>query len=464
MLELVDIALDNPATSTDWGLVGVEIDDASVCRKLPRLLGSVGRHREYARAAMERLWRLGRDDVRPTNANPDHPLRLLRDLGGYDMGAEHHQALIDLVAHRAAATDVDDHANSPLDLLGALLVRDGMRTRWQRFELKIFDYLVSIEKTERWRAQVRALLIDRTLHGSPRQRVVAAMLFEEALRLPFGAAADGASAEVVDKWHADKLRLLDAIEEIAAGMPDPMVRAALARALRRHVEHDRHPPTQERAARLLQVLEDDEAWLLAAIAWPWELFEEQAVNVRDRRIAALLADLCGDGEALGKFLERLFGEIVERGLADAPSAERAVWLLLQDSGAAYAEGLWKWGLEHAEGSVAALAPMALGVVRERRGQVDKELSGAVESGDAAVRRLAANYISAGVWLAEPTATELEALDRLAGDEDSQVRKTISTSLPSRRPSSSWPLLNRASSWLPSSPSTATSWCSPSPLR
>ncbi|MBS1885618.1 MAG: ATP-binding protein [Actinobacteria bacterium] len=429
ILELVDTALGDPATTTNWDFASLEIDDNSVLQKLPALLGSVGRHRDFVWPAMDRLWRLGRDDVRRTSSHADHPLRLLRELGGYDMGPEHHQALIDLVAERSSADDVDDHANSPLDLLGAILDRDGTRTRWEGRGLEIHPYLVSIERTERWRSQVRALIVDRALHGSPRQRVVAAKLFEEALRLPFGAAADSVREEVVAEWHADKLRLLDAIGEIVGGTSDPMVRAALAKTLRRHAEDDRHQATRERAAKLLEALGDDEAWLLGAIAWPFELLDERAVDARNRRLATILADRCKDGDALGAFLEQMLGEIVERRLADAPSAEGAVLLLLHDSGAAYAEGLWGWGLTHPDGPVASLAPMALAVVRADRGQVDEELSGAAASGDAAVRRLAANYISAGSWLGDPTATELQILDRLSRDDDPRVRGTISSSLP-----------------------------------
>ena len=429
MLELVDRALEDPAVATDWGFVGVEIDDASVRRKLPALLGAIGRHRGYARAAMERLWKLGRDDVRPTHSHPDHPLRLLRELGGYGMSPEHHQALIDLVTKWAAADDVNDHAASPLELLDALLARDGMRTRMDGFELRIFNYPVSTEKTERWRAQVRALLVDQTLRGSPRQRVVAAKLFEEALRLPFGAAAAAAGEDIVAEWHADKLKLLDAIEEIAKAGAEPMVRAALAKALRLHAEHDNFPASRERAAALLEAVEDDETWLLGAIAWPWEVLDWAEVEARDRRLAAMLANRCEEGKALGAFLEKTLGEIIRRKLTDSPAVERPVLFLLQDSTTAYAEGLWEWGLAHADGPVAPLASLALTALRRDRGQVDADLDTAANSHDMAVRRLAAQYLSSTDWAANPTATEIEAFERLARDADPHVRRLISTSLP-----------------------------------
>jgi hypothetical protein len=429
MLELVDMALADPARATDWDFVGIKIDDDSVRSKLPALLGSVGRHRGHARAAMERLWTLGRNDLRPRHSHPDHPLRLLRELGGYGMSPEHHQALIDLVGTLVVAEDVDDHANSPLELLEELLERDGMRTRMEGFELKIIDYWVSMEKTECWRVQVRALLVHQALHGSLRQRVVAARLFEPALRLPFGTAAATAGEDIVAEWHTDKLRLFDAIGEIVKGAPELPVRAALAKALRLHAEHDSHPASRARAAALLGAVEDDEAWLLGAIAWPWEIFELAEVEARDRRLAAMLADRCEDGQALGAFLEETLTEIVETKLSDNPAAGGPVLSLLQDAPAVYAEGFWRWGVEHSDGPVAPLAWMALVVLRGERGQVDAELEGAVRSDDATVRRIAAQYLGSPEWAKDPTPTETAALGQLAGDEDSQVRNLISTSLP-----------------------------------
>ncbi|MBA3866176.1 MAG: hypothetical protein H0X42_07505 [Solirubrobacterales bacterium] len=345
------------------------------------------------------------------------------------MSPEHHQALIDLVSRLVVAEDIDDHANSPLELLEELLERDGMRTRMDGFELKFLNYWVSTEKTERWRVQVRGLLVGQALHGSPRQRVMAARLFEPALRLPFGAATVTAGADVVAEWHADKLRLLDAVGEIVECAPEPMVRVALAKALRLHSEHDSHVASRERAAALLEAVEDDEAWLLGAIAWPWEIFEPAEVEARDRRLAVMLADRCEDGRALGAFLEQTLTEIVETKLSDNPAVGGPVLSLLQDATAIYAESLWKWGIGHAGGPVAPLAWMALAVLRAERGDVDADLEGAVKSDDAAVRRIAAQYLGSADWASDPTPTEIAALERLAGDEDPRVRNLISTSLP-----------------------------------
>ncbi len=103
VLALVDIALNDPARTTDWGPIGVQIDDASLRSRLSPLLQAVGQHREHVRAAMDRLWLLARDDERETNPHPEHGLRVLRELGGYDFGPAHHEALLGLVELPAVA-------------------------------------------------------------------------------------------------------------------------------------------------------------------------------------------------------------------------------------------------------------------------------------------------------------------------------------------------------------------------
>jgi hypothetical protein len=231
VLEMVDRALAQPARTSDWSSFSVQIDDVSVRLKLPVLLTTVGRHPHHARAAMERLWLLGRDDVRPTSSHPQHPVRVRRELGGYDMGPDHRQALIDLVAQQAAATQVNNHRVSPLTVLDALLARDGMRTRMVGLKGQITSYWVRTEATEPWRAQVRALLVQQALHGTARQRVVAAGMFDTALRVP--PSGDEPVPEVIlEEWRADQLRLLDTVRQIAEASTDPAVRAKLAQGHR----------------------------------------------------------------------------------------------------------------------------------------------------------------------------------------------------------------------------------------
>lgn len=427
VLDLVDRALATPAATSDWSPFSVQIDDDSVRRKLPVLLGPVGRHRDHARVAMDRLWILGRDDVRETHAFSEHPLRVIRRLGGYDFGAAHHQALIDLVSLEVAAPAVDDHAVSPLSLLEALLEREGTRTRWVDRGLQIDSFFVPTEATEPWRAQVRELLVEQALRGTPRQRVAAARMFDDALRLPYRTPGGPASDAIREEWRLDQLRLLEAVMQIARGSDDPAVRAQLAQALGFHAEHEAWDDVRQIANALLELLSGEEEELLTAVAAPWDILDDDKKAERERRVAALLVDRCADGEALAEYLHELLADIVARGMSDNPSVDAVVFHVLQDS-PRYAEGLWEWSIVHPDAPVASVSSMALGTLRAGGEDVQLQLEQTGRSDQPSIRRLAASYLCRGAWFKDPSATELELLSELSNDDDPRVRSIISITL------------------------------------
>jgi hypothetical protein len=53
---------------------------------IPRLLARLAWHEDYAERCAGILWTLGRDDQRALNPHPEHPLRVLQDILGYEDG------------------------------------------------------------------------------------------------------------------------------------------------------------------------------------------------------------------------------------------------------------------------------------------------------------------------------------------------------------------------------------------
>ena len=326
VLELVDIVLDAPARTTDWGVVGVQIDDASVRAKLPSLLRTIAHHPSHAQAAMERLWLLARDDERVTHSHPDHALRVLHDVGGFDFGATHHDAILDLVEAELAKPEMSSHPNSPLLLLGALLAREGTRSRSVGLEWRMSAYFVDPASVRPWRDRVRRILRNQAINGEPRERTVAAKLFEEALRLPHGYFGRAVPADVRDAWRADQEATLDVIEEVAQATHDTAVRVSLVHALDWHAAHEPWEDLSAHAAELIQQLQveaDDE--ILAAIARPWDLLEEEDKNARDERVAGRLVARfdSGGGGGMAHHLEDLLFQITDRRISDHPEPSAA---------------------------------------------------------------------------------------------------------------------------------------------
>lgn len=117
-LAFVRYAIDNPTDRLDTGLSDLEVamlklhpwsyDD--VLNELPALLRSVGYHLDHLPEALDLLWRLAEHDNREMNPHPDHPMRVIRDLGELELGKPlpYNHAVIDAAERWLAKGGPDD--------------------------------------------------------------------------------------------------------------------------------------------------------------------------------------------------------------------------------------------------------------------------------------------------------------------------------------------------------------------
>lgn len=426
-LALVDVALTSPAEKTDWGLSDVHIDDRSVRTKLPVLLRAVGAHPRYAAAAMDRLWMLARDDTRPTNAFPEHPLRVLSELGGYNAGAEQRNALLDFVERRLADDDVDDYPNSPLPLVGVVLRREGSSTRSSGLAIHFRPHFLDPHKTRGWRERVRRILVEEALGSSRRGRALAAKLFDDALRPAIGQFGVGVSDEIADAWHDDQMHILDAVEQIEQRSDDPLVRLLLRHAVDWHAAHSRWQDFSARARALLDALQGDAAETYAAIASPYDLLDEKEKTERDQRVAARLAAAHPTGADLAEAVEQLLERVaVSTAFEHADPGPVLYWLFT--SSPSHAREFFDWVLEHPDARVATAGAVAPTVLRRAGEDITERLRAAWTNDVAVLRRLAADYLNRGAWFDDPQPVELKLLDEMIADDDEIVRSITSTTV------------------------------------
>ena len=87
-LEIVEYTVRTPAMKPedpDWSKV-YEHTHSDVLRQLPTLLRQISYTLDFLPRCSNLLWGLGRDDNRDLNPNPDHAMRVLADLGSYEIG------------------------------------------------------------------------------------------------------------------------------------------------------------------------------------------------------------------------------------------------------------------------------------------------------------------------------------------------------------------------------------------
>ena len=423
VLRVVDIAMDEPCEPTAWIENETLADHDSVVLKVPRLLQNVARDPNLRRPAMDRLWILARTDVRDTNPNPDHPLRILQEIGGYQSSWLHHVALLDLMETQLSLEASSQFPVSPLVLSAPLLAREGMRTVANGFDWQMRSYFVDPSATHELRERIRRVLVEQCLASKPRDRTVAAKLFKDALDLPYGHFGRPVPDDEKNGWKSDQLATLEAIDQVGRETDDPLVRIELVKALQWHAKGGPWEDVTQRADSILAGLDRQEDEIYEAIAHPFDLLEEDDKEARDQRVADALVARFDSGSELADHLNKLMQEMKDRQATDHPEPDAVLKLVfVQDE--TLTAGFWRWSLEHPDAPGSTSAALAIESQRRSGRKVDSELEAAATSDDPTVRHKAAVYLASGCWFNDPSETELSVLERMAADDYPWVRKSI----------------------------------------
>ena len=78
--------IPRPNRKVQAGPKSYEDTHSDVLRQLPALLRQISYTLDYLPRCCNLLWELGRDDDRMPHSKPDHAIRVLTDLGGYEIG------------------------------------------------------------------------------------------------------------------------------------------------------------------------------------------------------------------------------------------------------------------------------------------------------------------------------------------------------------------------------------------
>jgi len=426
-LELCRLAIREPSRPSDIGL-GHQVDDADVREELPGLLRGVSAHLAHATEAMELLWTLGRGDGRPPHAHPDHPLRVLEELGDYRPGSRgQHEQLLALIERRLGAGDADEHHRSPLQLLDPVLKCEGTTVRSVGHAFQWGSYRVPPEAVAALRDRVRELLVREALGPSERRRPLAANILGGALRPSIGYFGQSVPREVHDAWEADEHATLDAIEQVAARSDDPHVRHELSAALEWLAEDGGPwPRVSERAAQILATLRDHDAELVSAISNPWDILDVDAQREWLGAVADRLMTQHDDGASLIAKLNAIYSRLAIPGApSDRAEPGPLVAALAQRSPECTREA-WDWIREHPDAPVAAVGEVLLHEMR-RAGATDvrEVCEAAASTGHPTMRRVVSGFLAGGSWFAEPEGWEEAALARQLSDPDPLAQRAAS---------------------------------------
>ncbi len=222
-------------------------------RKIPLLLERIALHERHLSDALDLLWVLARDDQRTRTDDHNHPLRVLRDLAGYDpeTPVHHYEIVIEAIERWTSDPRAENYQHSPLEVLEPLLAKTSMVTRSNPRSVQFQTFGVNPKTTRPVRERALAILENATKSRDARTlRHVIRLLGEVASR-PNNLMGRPLNEAELAAWHEERTTGLRILEILAGCTTDPLIHAELIDALRWHTQHERNPALRDHATRIV---------------------------------------------------------------------------------------------------------------------------------------------------------------------------------------------------------------------
>lgn len=216
-LDLATWAMENPCApvtaEVGFGLTHTWTD-TDVRHALAPVLRAAAHHPKLLPQAATLLWRLGRDDSRPTPQHPSHPLRILEELASYTRWGptEYQWILVAQVERWLARAPVTQSIHEPLKVLAPLLATDGHDEIWAptTWSLSFRPYVLEpAPEVLDMRSQVLDLAFAELGHPQLERASAALSLVGEALGLPRGGFGLMVSDAMREQWIPHLVSIVD---------------------------------------------------------------------------------------------------------------------------------------------------------------------------------------------------------------------------------------------------------------
>lgn len=150
-------------------------NNSNILEILPLLLKGVSYNIDYLPYCCELLWKLGKDDSRPTNLYPNHAVRILFDLAEYQYQYRkpikfNYKVFESIKGIILKEPDVLDHVNSPIDILAKFLEKETISNEFEGHEFIFKAFGISYKEIKPLRDEVILLL--ENISKSPKPKIV----------------------------------------------------------------------------------------------------------------------------------------------------------------------------------------------------------------------------------------------------------------------------------------------------
>jgi hypothetical protein len=283
-LPIVEFAIRHPSNSSGNKNLGniYKFTHTDISRAVPKVIQAIGYNIEYLPRCCDLLWELGRTDSSRPNSNLDSPMRILLDFAKYDIGKPVYvnRIVLDAVERWIKEPDCHSHTNSPLDILDALLAKEGMSSRSEGIKVLLQSFPVSGKNTKDLRERAIKLLEQCAQSESIGVVIRALHSLTETLRPPHGSLGRSTSGVEKSAWVKEDKRVLDIVSGIAHVRREPIVHVRIVRDLRWYTHHASSEIIRRKAKRVIQSIAENFEHLLTKALWynSWDWEEEDEDN------------------------------------------------------------------------------------------------------------------------------------------------------------------------------------------
>ena len=323
-LELIEYAMNNPSKKTDdapWTSI-YKYTHKDVLEALPGLLQGVAYNLDYMSRCCDILWQLGRDDERETGPRPEHAIRVLIDMAGYDIGKPIavNTIVLEAVERWLKQPATHEHIHSPLDILDPLLVKEVGSARSRGHGIVFRPFAVSFETTRGIRERAISILSDCLESKSTKVVLQALRSLAETLNPPHGLFGRHVSDDEVAQWLPEQMVALAAIERLVKRTEDPIIFLQVASELRWHAKRNSQKGVRDKAALIMKAIPDSfDLKLCRCLCYRYEIdldnedHEQYQRRIKDntRRIAKGVIERFEDGKEIFQILDEILSNFDE---------------------------------------------------------------------------------------------------------------------------------------------------------
>jgi hypothetical protein len=273
-LKLVEFAMRNPAKIQKNDKLADFYNDTWVRYKLPDLLQKISYTIDYLARCCDLLWELGRNDSRDINTNSRHAIRILKDLAKYDpeKPIEFYQNLVNTVSQWLTLPDVNDHVNSPLDILEPLLKKSGKTTYIELNHIVSRPFILNRQGTKIIRKNVLNIVEECAKNHRLKSAIRAINLLGTALNNPEPYFNMEITAAQKEQWIPEQLHILDFLTQLVQERSEPLLHLEIIRVVKQHIHYAYSERVRNKALEVINLIPNTyELRLIGVLAYTQDL-------------------------------------------------------------------------------------------------------------------------------------------------------------------------------------------------